>query len=170
MRQIIALLFTCVLQLTAFAQETIQFTISLSPFPGGMSGNAELAGSSFTARAGSWSVAPDYGRIIQMADDSSTTPVFQFASVLSEIYPPIPEFPGSGATLYYFHETWNVTPPQAESLLAGHWYMEISFGYTALISQIVPVPEPTCAALFVLGAAVVKVCNRRKLQRREKYR
>ncbi len=171
MRQIIALLFTCVaLQLTAFAQGTIQFTVSFSPFPGSPSGNAELTGSSFTAWAASWPVAPDYGRILQMAEDGSMTPVLQFASVLQEIYPPVPEFPGSGGTLYYFHQTWNVAPPQAENLLAGHWYMEISFGYTTLVSQIAPVPEPTFGALFVLGAAVAKLYCRRKPQRSKAHR
>lgn len=68
-------------------------------------------------------------------------------------------------TSYYYSETWNLTPPQAENLLAGHWYMEVAFGSATLTSQITPVPEPTYAVLFVLGAAIVKVCCRRKLQK-----
>lgn len=171
MKKTIALLLTCVaLQLAAFAQDAIQFTIGLSAFPGGLSGSAELSGNSFSAQTSYWSFAPDYGRIFEMAEDGSTIPVLQFANVLTEVYPPMPEFPGSESTLYYFSETWNVTPPQAESLLARRWFMEVSLGSRTLISQIVPVPEPTYAALLILGAAVAKVHYRRTLQRSKAHR
>lgn len=159
------------MQLPLFGQDSIPFTINFPVFPGGPSGSAELVGSSFTAQTTPWNLAPDSGLIFEMAGDGSTTSMFQFSSFLTGEYPPIPEFPSSGpefpdggGTFYYYYETWNLSPPQAESLLAGHWFMEIAFGSSTLLSQITPVPEPTSAALLTLGAAVVRFCWRRRLR------
>lgn len=158
------------MQLPLFAQGTISFTINYPAFPGGSFGSAELLGSSFTAQTTPWNFAPDYGRIVEMAEDGSTTPMFQFSSLLAGTYPPSPVFPGSGGTFYYYFETWNLTPPQTENLLAGHWYMEIAFGSSTLLGQINQVPEPTAAALFVLGATIIIDCCRRRLLRCEAHR
>lgn len=171
MKKLIALLFVVwAMQLPLFAQGTISFMINFPAFPGGSFGSAELLGSSFTAQTIPWNSPPDYGRILEMAGDGSTTPIFQFSSLFTGTYPPSPVFPGSGGTFYYYFETWNLTPPQTESLLAGHWYMEIVFGSGTLLSQINQVPEPTSAMLFVLGVTIFKVCCRRKPQRCQAHR
>lgn len=161
MRRLLGLLFVvCVMQLPLFAQGTIPFTINFPVFPGGPSGSAELVGSSFTAQTTPWNFAPDYGRIFEIAGDGSTTPMFQFSSLLAGTYPPS-DFPGGGGgTYYYYFETWNLTSSQTENLLAGHWFMEIAFGPSTLLSRITPVPEPTSATLHILGVGMILLVRR----------
>jgi hypothetical protein len=168
MRRLVALWFVvCAIQLPLLAQSVFHFSIDfpatpLPPAIGVPGGNAELSGSSFTPWVFLGTSAADYGRIFEMADNSSLTPVFQFTSVLVDSYPPTPGFPGSGGTFYSYFETWDLTALQAQSLLAGRWYMELAFGTQTHFAQITPVPEPTSAALFVSGVALVAACCRRR--------
>lgn len=163
MKHLLALLFAvCAVQLPLLAQGVIQFSITFPGAPpppaiGVPSGSAELSGSSFRAGAFLGTSAADYGRIFEMADDSSLTPVFQFASVLVTASPPTPGIPGSGGTFYSYDEMWDLTSLQAQSVSAGRWYMEIAFGAETHFAQIAPVPEPTSAALFVSGIAFIAV-------------
>lgn len=163
MKHLLALMFVvCAVQLPLLAQGDFQFSITFPGAPppptiGVPSGSAELSGSSFTAWAFLGTSPADYGRIFEMADDSSLTPVFQFTSVLVTSSPPTPGFPGSGGTFYSFDESWDLTSLQARSLLAGRWYMEVAFGAETHFAQITPVPEPKSAALFVSGIAFIAV-------------
>ena len=171
MKRLVALLFVVgAMQLPLLAQGVFHFSIDfpgtpLPPAIGVPGGSAELSGSSFTPWVFLGTSAADYGRIFEMADDSSFAPVFQFTGVLVDSHPPTPGFPGSGGTFYSYFETWDLTSLQAQSLLAGRWYMEMAFGTEAHFAQITPVPEPTSAALFVSGVALVAVSCRRRLQR-----
>ena len=171
MTRLLALLFVvCAVQLPLFAQGVIEFSITFpgAPSPPGVgfpSGSARLSGSSFTAWVFLGTSRADYGRIYEMLDDSSLTPVFEFGSTIVDVFPPIPGIPGSGGTVWSYYETWDLALPQAQSLLGGHWYMEVAFGPETHFAQITPVPEPTSAALFVSGIAFIAVCCRRRLQR-----
>jgi hypothetical protein len=171
MKRLLALLsLVCAVQLPLFAQGVIQFSITFPGAPpppaiGVPSGYAELSGSSFTTWVFLGTSAADYGRIYEMAGDSSLTPVFQFASTLVDSHPPIPGIPGSGGTYYSYFETWDLTSPEAQSLLGGHWYMEVGFGAETHVAQITPVPEPTSALLFASGVAFMVAFGRRRLQR-----
>ncbi len=173
MRRLFGFLFiACAMQLPLLAQSSTQFTINFPLFPGtGFSGEAELSDSSFTAQVFLGALVPDYGRILEIAESGSTAQMFQFSTLQTGTYPPSPVFPGSGGgTYYYFSETWNLTPPNVQNLLAGHWFVEIAFGTDTFSHQITPVPEPTSVALFILGATVARICYRRRLQRCEAYR
>ena len=170
MKRFLALLVVvCAVQLPLFAQGVLQFSITFpgSPPPpaiGVPSGYAELSGSSFTASVFLGTSAADYGRIFEMADDSSLTLMFQFGGVLVDSHPPTPGFPGSGGTFYSYFQTWDLTSLQAQNLLEGHWYMEVAFGSETHFAQITPVPEPTSAALFAAGVAFITMCCRRRFQ------
>ena len=169
-RLLLTLIVACAIRLSLCAQGVIQFSITFPGAPpppaiGVPSGHAELSGNSFTTWVFLGTSAGDYGRIYEMADDSSLTPVFQFASTLVDSHPPIPGIPGSGGTYYSYFETWDLTLPQAQSLLGGHWYMEVAFGADTHFAQITQVPEPTSALLFASGAVLMVAACRRWLQR-----
>jgi hypothetical protein len=123
MKRFLSLLFlACAIQLPLFAQGVIQFDIT---FPGSQpppaigvpGGSAELSGSSFTPWVFLGTSAADYGRILEMAGDSSLTLVFQFTSVLVDSHPPTPGIPGSGGTFYSYLKTWDLSP----SKLRAFW-------------------------------------------------
>lgn len=170
MKRLLALLVVvCVVQLPLFAQGVLQFSITFPGAPpppaiGVPSGYAELSGSSFTAWVFLGTSAADYGRIYEMAADGSLTPVFQFSGVLGDSHPPTPGIPGSGGTFYSYFQRWDLTSPQAQSLLAEHWYMEIGFGASTHFTQITQVPEPASAPLLASGAVFMAASRRRWLK------
>jgi hypothetical protein len=160
----------CAVQLTVLAQGVTQFRIDFPGAPpppaiGIPSGSAELSASSFHAwffLGTSWASS---GRILEMADDSSLTPIFQFTSVIVDSHPPTPGIPGSGGTFYSYDQTWQVTDLQIQSLLSGRWYAEIAFGSDIHLGRLTPVPEPSTVALLIVGIGVFVAHGRRRLQR-----
>jgi len=160
----------CAVQLSAVAQGATQFHIEFPGAPpppaiGIPSGFAELSGTSFHASFFLGTSAASSGRILEMAADSSLTPVFEFSSTIVDSFPPTPGFPGSGGTYYSYDQIWQVTEAQAHTLLSGRWYAEISFGPEIHMAQLVPVPEPSTISLLLLGFGFLGAFGGRRLCR-----
>jgi hypothetical protein len=156
----------CAVQLSAVAQGTTQFLIEFPGAPpppviGIPSGVAELSGTSFHAAFFLGTSAASSGRILEMAADSTLTPVFEFSGTIVDSFPPTPGFPGSGGTYYSYDQIWQVTETQAQALLAGRWFAEIAYGSEIHMAQLVPVPEPSAATLSLLGLSVLGAAGRR---------
>jgi len=171
MKRLLALLIVgCAVQLSALAQGTTQFRIDFPGAPpppaiGIPSGSAELSASSFHAWFFLGTSPANSGRILEMAADSSLTPMFEFAGVIVDSYPPIPGIPGSGGTFYSYDQTWQVTDLQIQSLLSGRWYAEIAFGSDIHLGQLTPVPEPSTVTLLIVGVVVFAARRDRRLRR-----
>jgi hypothetical protein len=169
-RSLVLLMLGCVVQLSVFAQGVVQFRVDFPGAPpppavGIPSGSAELSGSSFHAWFFLGTSAASWGRILERGADSTLTPVFEFTSLLVDSHPPTPGIPGSGGTFYSYDQTWQLTDHQIQSLWSGRWYAEIAFGSDLRIGQFTPVPEPSSAALVVVGIATLAGQRHRKLQR-----
>jgi hypothetical protein len=86
--------------------------------------------------------------IVEMGIDNSLIPIFEYNN-------------GSPYYLdsaYNYTEDWQVTDSQAESLLAGQWYVQMDFGTDILLGKITLVPEPSSAHLFLCGLGFFFFC------------
>lgn len=163
-------LIACAVPLSLLAQGTTQFRIDFPGAPpppaiGVPSGAAELSGDSFHTAIFLGTSLPNSGQILEMAEDGSLTPLFQITDVLEDHFSPTPGFPGSGGIFYSYYQTWQVTEAQAEMLLLGRWYAEVTVDSEVHLAQIVPVPEPSTISLLVLGFGFLGAFGRRRLCR-----
>ncbi|MBE0542770.1 MAG: PEP-CTERM sorting domain-containing protein [Verrucomicrobia bacterium] len=164
------LLLGCAAQLSALAQGVTQFRIDFPDAPpppaiGIPSGSAELSANSFHAWFFLGTSAASSGRILEMADDNSLTPIFEFAGVLVDSHPPTPGIPGSGGTFYSYDQTWQVTDSQIQSVLSGRWYAEIAFGLDVHFAQLTPVPEPSALVMLIVGIGAFAAQRHRSLRK-----
>jgi hypothetical protein len=169
-RLLTTFLVGCAIQVSSLAQGVTQFRVDflVAPPPpaiGNPSGIAELSGSSFHAWFFLGTSAASYGRILEMADDTSLIPVFEFTGVVVDSHPSIPGIPGSGGTFYSYDQTWQVTDLQIQSLLSGRWYAEVTLGTVMHLGQFTPVPEPSTTALAVAGCAVLAAYGHPRLRK-----
>ena len=171
MKRLFTLLIVgCAVQLSVLAQGVTQFRIDFPGAPpppaiGIPSGSAELSASSFHAWFFLGTSSASSGRILEMADDSSLTPIFEFTGVLVDSHPPTPGIPGSGGTFYSYDQTWRATNLQIQSLLSGRWYAEIAFGSDIHLGQLTPVPEPSTVVLLLVGIGALAAHGHRRLRK-----
>jgi hypothetical protein len=166
-RLLTTFLVGCAIQLSSLAQGVTQFRVDFLAAPpppaiGIPSGSAELSANSFHAWFFLGTSAATSGRILEMADDTSLTPVFEFTGVLVDSHPPTPGIPGSGGTFYSYDQTWQLTDLQTQSLLSGRWYAEITYDSVIHLGHFTPVPEPSPAVLTVAGCAILAVYRHRR--------
>jgi hypothetical protein len=86
--------------------------------------------------------------LVEMGVDNSLIPIFEYNNGS-------PYYLGSA---YNYTEDWQVTDSQAQSLLAGQWYVQMDFGTDTLLGRITPVPEPADAQLLLCGIGLFVFC------------
>ncbi len=146
----------------AFAQGVIDFTInfgiSLPPHTAGVpDSGARLTDDLFYAALYLSEAQPTSGRIVEMGDGGPLVTIFNFTNLVFAAYPPPP-----GAVAFSYEQSWQLTGPQVQSLMAGEWYAEVSYADSSYLGQIVPVPEPSSLALFASGLIAFAATARRK--------
>jgi len=151
-----------VLQLPAFSQGVINFNINFGSnppphTPGVPDSGARLTDDLFYAAIYLGNVQPTSGRIAEMAGGGSLVTIFAFTNLVFAAYPP-----PAGGPAFSYEQSWQLTAPQIQSLIAGEWYAEVSYAGNSYLGQIMPVPEPSSLALFVGGLiAVAATAGRR---------
>jgi len=154
-RTFFILILTLISRAPAFSQGTMEFNINFggNPPPHAATvpnSGALLTGSEFAAAIYLDNTAPTAGRIVQMGSGGSLSTVFDFPSPVYASY----GAPYSGTAFSYDH-AWQLTDPQIQSLLAGQWYADITYGTTDYIGQITVAPEPSSSALALSAAGLL---------------
>jgi hypothetical protein len=125
--------------------------------PGNPASGAILTSDLFYAIVYLDTTAPISASIGEM-DDGTFTPVFQFTDLVYASY-------SGGGPGFDYENSWQLTDAQAQDLLAGQWYAEVTYSDATYIGQITPVPEPSSAPLLLAGLAAVSACWHRRSAR-----
>jgi hypothetical protein len=154
-RNLILLILGLASCVTAFPQGVIDFNISFGSNPpphasGVPDSGARLTDDLFYAAIYLSDAQPTSGRIVETGGGGSLTTIFDFTHLVFAAYPPPP-----GATAFSYEQSWQLTAPQIQTLIAGQWYAEVSYAGSSYLGQIMPVPEPSSLIVFVVGLLAI---------------
>jgi hypothetical protein len=126
------------LRVSAFAQTGLFFDINFgsnSPphTPGVPDSGALLTTEFFYAAIYLDNTPPTSGSVVEQSGNGSFVTVFEFTNLVFASYPPPP-----GATSFDYEQILQLTDAQINKLLAGQWYVRVTYGDTIYLGQITP--------------------------------
>lgn len=136
-----------------FAQGSVTFGIDFGGNPpphsaGVPDSGATLTEGSFYAILYLSDAPPTSASILEESAGGTFTTIFQFNNSVYAGYP-------GGGTAIDYEDSWQLTDTQMQALLAGQWYAQVTYSDATYLGEITAVPEPSSAALWGAGLAVL---------------
>ena len=153
MKYLIIIALALLAPVAAFSQGTVYFDINFGAnppphTPGDPDSGATLTGGLFYSILYLSDAAPTSGSIVEELPGGTFATVFQFTDSVYASYP------GGGPAVDY-EQSWQLTDPQIQALLAGQWYAQVTYSDATYLGQITAVPEPSTDSLLLGGMLAV---------------